>query len=135
MKIWHWANGLALFTLALAPCMVVAQGVSAPPPAADKPQRDVRFVIIHAPGPRWDSSKSMFEQEGLSAHIAHYRKLLADGKLLLGGPFIDAKGGGMMLPEAGFSEKELTDFAMDDPAVKSGLLTVQVRPWMIGMRK
>lgn len=97
--------------------------------------RDVRFVIIHLPGPRWDSSKSMFEQEGLPDHIAHYRKLLAEGKLLLGGPFMDAKGGGMMLPDAGYTEKELTEFAMDDPAVKNGLLTVQVRPWMIGMRK
>ena len=99
-----------------------------------QPERDIRFVVIHSPGPRWDHSKGMFEQEGLQGHLMHYRRLLAEGKLLLGGPFMDAKGGGMMLPDAGLSEKELTDFAMDDPAVKGGLLTVQVRPWMIGMR-
>lgn len=135
MKIWHWTHGLALSALALAPSMVVAQGAAATPQNTAKPQRDVRFVILHSPGPRWDNSKGLFEQVGLQAHIEHYRKLQAEGRLLLGGPFMDAKGGGMMLPEAGQSEKELTDYAMDDPAVKEGLLTVQVRPWLIGMRK
>lgn len=135
MNIWRRASGLVFFALALAPCLVVAQGAAPAPQSASMPQRDMRFLIIHSPGPRWDSSKGMFEQVGLSGHIAHYRKLQAEGKLLLGGPFMDAKGGGMMLPEAGLSEKELTDFAMDDPAVKDGLLTVQVRPWLIGMRK
>ena len=102
---------------------------------APQPERDVRYVMIQSPGPRWHSTKIMFEQAGLPDHIARYRQLLSEGKLLLGGPFIDAKGGGMMLPDAGFGEKELTDFAMADPAVKAGLLIVQVRPWMIGMRK
>jgi hypothetical protein len=55
--------------------------------------------------------------------------------LILGGPFMDGKSGGMMLPDAGLDEKVFADFAMDDPAVKDGLLTVQVRPWLIGMRK
>lgn len=123
----------AFFARALC-LLVLAGGVFAQEQAAP-PKRDMRYVIIHSPGPRWDAGKGIFEQPGLQAHINHYRKLLAEGKLLLGGPFMDGQGGGMMLPTAGQSEKELREFAQEDPAVKDGLLTVQVRPWLIGMRQ
>ena len=69
-----------------------------------------------------------------SASCAH-PKLQQAGKLALGGPFLDAGGGGMMIPEAGLSEQELTEFAQADPSVKSGLVKAEVRPWMIGMMK
>jgi len=113
--------------LALATSLAVAQGTA--------PARDVRFVIVHKPGPNWVAGKSPFEQPGIQAHIEHYRQLLAQGKLLLGGPFIDAAAGGMMVPEAGLAEQEIVDFAQADPAVRSGLLLVEVRRWLIGMKK
>jgi uncharacterized protein YciI len=53
----------------------------------------------------------------------------------MGGPFIDASAGGMMIPEAGLTEAEVRAFAESDPAVKSGLLKAEIRPWMIGMKK
>ena len=57
------------------------------------------------------------------------------GKLELGGPFMDSAAGGMMIPAAGLGEDEIRKFAQDDPAVRSGLLRAEVRPWLIGMRK
>jgi hypothetical protein len=39
----------------------------------------------------------------------------------------------MMIPNAGVSEEEITLYAAEDPAVKSGLLLAEVRPWLIGM--
>ena len=39
----------------------------------------------------------------------------------------------MMIPAAGVSESEITAFAANDPAVKSGLLKFEVRAWLIGM--
>ena len=98
------------------------------------PRRDVRYVVQHSPGPQWDKSKSSFEQAGMQEHINHYRKLLQDGKLELGGPFMDSSGG-MMIPAAGVTEDEIRKFAQDDPVVKSGVLRAEVRPWLIGMRK
>jgi uncharacterized protein YciI len=92
-------------------------------------------VVLHNPGPQWDKAKGPFEQPGLQEHINHYRKLLQDGKLELGGPFMDAAAGGMMIPAAGLGEDEIRKFAQDDPAVRSGLLRAEVRPWLIGMRK
>ena len=48
--------------------------------------------------------------------------------------FLDDAGGGMMIPAPGLSEAEIVAFANADPAVAAGLLTVQVREWMIGMK-
>ena len=97
--------------------------------------KDVRFVVIHKPGPAWKAGVPLFEQEGLAQHVEHYRKLLADGKLAIGGPFLDEAGGGFMIPEPGPSEDELRRFAGDDPTVKSGLLTFEIRPWLVGNKK
>lgn len=102
---------------------------------AARPARDVRWVVLHSPGPQWQPDKNMFEQPGVREHVEHYRKLLAAGKLALGGPHLDERGGGMMIPVAGVSEAEIRRFAADDPAVKSGLLRFDVRPWLVGMAR
>ena len=60
--------------------------------------------------------------------------MLRSGKLMLGGPFLDDAGGGMMVAAPGVSGDELAAFAAGDPAIASGLLSFEVRPWLIGMR-
>ena len=99
------------------------------------PMKDIRYVVFHRPGPAWLPGKTMFEQPGVRAHIEHYRRWLDAGKLELGGPHLDAAGGGMMIPVAGVAEEEVRRFAEEDPAVKDGTLLVEVRPWLIGMSK
>lgn len=63
--------------------------------------KETRFVVIHKPGAKWIPGAPIFEQPGIQAHIDHYRKLLESGKLEMGGPFLDAGAGGMMVPTAG----------------------------------
>jgi uncharacterized protein YciI len=121
--------------LLLAASTVAAAQTANAPSAATRPARDLRFVVVHSPGPAWDASKSLFEQPGLQAHIEHYRQWQVQGKLELGGPFMDGAAGGMMLPVAGVPETEVRRFAAEDPAVKAGLLRAEVRPWLIGMRR
>ena len=93
------------------------------------------FVVVHMPGPRWKAGLALFEQDGLDLHVAHYRSLLAAGKLLIGGPFLDERSGGFMIAAPGVDEDELRVFAADDPAVRSGLLTFELRPWLAGMQR
>ncbi len=116
-----------------------ASATSATPAASAaigaRPARDVRWVVLHSPGPQWQAGRNMFEQPGVREHVEHYRKLLAAGKLTLGGPHLDERGGGMMIPAAGLSEAEIRQFAADDPAVKSGLLRAEVRPWLVAMAR
>jgi uncharacterized protein YciI len=97
--------------------------------------RDIRYVVVHTPGPNWNAGKPFFEQEGVAAHVEHFRKLLAEGKLTMGGPFLDAVAGGMMIPEPNLGEAEIAAFANADPAVASGLLRAEVRQWLVGMKK
>jgi uncharacterized protein YciI len=97
--------------------------------------RDIRFVVIHTPGPGWQAGPPPFEQRGIAQHVEHFRTLLERGKLEMGGPFLDASGGGMMIPTHGLSEGEITEFAHADPADVAGLLRVEIRQWMIGMKK
>jgi uncharacterized protein YciI len=97
--------------------------------------KDIRFVVIHTPGPAWNAALPFFEQEGLQDHVEHYRALLAAGKLSLGGPFLQGPVAGMMVPEPSLTEEEITEFAQADPAVAAGLLKAEVRPWLVGMKK
>src|SRR5215213_7341682 len=90
-------------------------------------------VVFHRPGPAWRSGVPPFQQEGVASHVAHYRQWLESGKLLLGGPFLDAGGGGMMIATAAVDGAALAEFAAEDPAVASGLLVAEVRPWLVGM--
>ena len=41
----------------------------------------------------------------------------------------------MMVPTAGVPEAEVRSFAAEDPAVRSGVLLAEVRPWLIGMSR
>lgn len=73
------------------------------------------------------------EQPGLGAHVGYYQSLLKEGKLSAGGPFLDGAGG-VMISMPGASLAELEAFAGADPTVVSGLLLVEVHPWLVGLR-
>ncbi|MCE9658454.1 MAG: hypothetical protein K8R60_07835 [Burkholderiales bacterium] len=94
-----------------------------------------QFVVMHIPGPAWKPGVPVFEQDGLDLHVGHYASLHAEGKLHMGGPFLDPRSGGMMIAAPGVEEDELRAFAAADPAVRSGLLTFELRPWLVGMQR
>jgi hypothetical protein len=52
----------------------------------------------------------------------------------MGGPFVDGAGGGMMICKPGMDEDALRTHALTDPAVESGLLQFEIRPWVIGLK-
>lgn len=114
--------------------MMAVMTATAPAAAPDAPvPPDIRPVVFHRPGPAWLPGKTLFEQPGVREHVAHYGQWLQAGKLALGGPHLDAAGGGMMIPAPGVDEAEVRRFAAEDPAVLGGTLVFEVRPWLIGM--
>jgi uncharacterized protein YciI len=62
------------------------------------------------------------------------RRLRDEGRLVLGGPFLDEESGGLAVIEAG-SLEEADALAREDPSIASGFLTVHVRPWLAAMRR
>lgn len=118
-------------------------------PASVAESPDIRFVIIHIAGQQWDPDLDIFQQPYIlrnpdagkeeHTHVNHYRQLLSQGKLEMGGPYPEtsAKPGtavGMMVPVAGVSRSELDDFASRDPAVTAGILDYEIRPWLVAMQ-
>ncbi len=95
----------------------------------------VHFVVFHRPGPAWQLGVDFREQPGVAEHVAHYRALQAQGKLALGGPFLMPDSGGLMVAVPEVGRDELEAFAAADPAVRSGLLIYEVRPWYVAMRQ
>jgi uncharacterized protein YciI len=87
----------------------------------------IYYVLFHSPGEKWVDSLSFRDQPGVADHVGYMRSFLESKKLVEGGPFLD-NSGGMMVFNVGKEEAE--KIAHDDPAVKSGLLKVIVRPWM-----
>lgn len=99
----------------------------------DNSSRPIRFVVIHKPGPKWQYGVDYRQQVGVGEHVDHYLKLHEQGKLELGGPFLLPDMGGMMVTTKEVSQEEIEAFAAGDPAVKSGLLIYEIRPWMTAM--
>lgn len=97
--------------------------------------RPIRYVVFHTPGPQWKTGIDFREQEGVREHVQHYLKFHEQGKLELGGPFLLQDMGGMMVATKDVSREELEAFAAEDPAIKTGLLRYEVRPWLTAMER
>jgi uncharacterized protein YciI len=102
----------------------------------------IRYVVFHTPGPKWQHGMDFREQDGVQEHVQHYLKFHEQGKLEFGGPFLLQDRGGMTLPPPTraavvatkeVSQEELESFAAADPAVRSGLLLYEIRPWLTAM--
>jgi uncharacterized protein YciI len=106
-----------------------------PEPRTHNTDLDKRYVVFHSPGPLWQSGVDFREQPGVQEHVAHYRQLYEDGKLELGGPFLVPDSGGMMVTTKNVPYDELETFVAADPAVQSGLLRFEIRPWYTAMER
>jgi len=94
-----------------------------------------RYVVLHTPGPAWLSGVDFRQQPGVQEHVAHYLQLYEQDKLELGGPFLLPDSGGMMVTTKGVTLDEIEVFAAADPAVQSGLLRFEIRPWYTAMER
>jgi uncharacterized protein YciI len=96
---------------------------------------NIRYVVFHTPGPRWQQGIDFREQPGVMDHVLHYRQLLEQGKLEMGGSFLAGDRGGMMVTVQGVSRAEIETFAAADPAIHSGLLGYEVITWYTAMQR
>jgi uncharacterized protein YciI len=94
----------------------------------------ILHAVRHLPGKAWVPGLDPRSQPGIEAHVGHYAALLAAGKLVLGGPFLDADAGGLAVAAPGVSREELAAFAAADPAVAAGLIRFELLTWFAPMR-
>ncbi len=95
---------------------------------------NVRYVIFHRPGPAWQPGVDFQSQPGIMDHVLHYSRLRDEGKLALGGPFLESHKGSMVISALGVERDEVEAFAAADPAVLQGVLTYEVLPWLVALQ-
>ena len=105
-----------------------AQAMFCEQPAMANETPPIYFVLFHKPGPHWRDGKPFDEQPGIMEHVHYMGGFFASGELVMGGPFLDNSGGMMVFASATIEQAQA--IATADPAVKAGLLTVNVKPWM-----
>lgn len=88
------------------------------------------FVVISSAGLSRDYSKSTREQPLWDEHAAFIDQLVADGFILMGGPFPD-EAGAMLIVNAD-DENEVREKLEGDPWIEHGVLKLEsVKRWQI----
>ncbi len=88
------------------------------------------FVVISSAGPNRDRSKGTREQPLWDGHAAFIDQLVAEGFILMGGPFVD-EGGSMLIVNAD-DENEVLEKLKNDPWMKHGVLKLEsVKRWQV----
>jgi len=88
------------------------------------------FVVISSAGPKREHSKGTREQPLWDEHAAFIDQLVADGFILMGGPFPD-EAGAMLIVNAD-DENEVREKLKSDPWMEQGILKLEsVKRWEI----
>ena len=88
------------------------------------------FVTISSAGPNLDPSKGTREQPLWNEHAMFIDQLVAEGFILMGGPFVD-EGGAMLIVNA-HDEDEVREKLKNDPWFERGILRLEsVKRWQI----
>ena len=97
--------------------------------AVDMSQMKTYYMAFLKRGPYQPTDTA--EVNGIQrAHMAHIRKMAADGKLVMAGPFLDnGDMRGIFIFDVATLE-EARALTEADPAVKAGRLILELHPWM-----
>jgi uncharacterized protein YciI len=88
------------------------------------------YAVTREPGPAWDASLGMREQERWDEHAAFMDGLVDDGFIVLGGPLGDGTKFLHIVDAEG--ELAIETRLADDPWAPMGLLrTAAIEPWEI----
>jgi len=92
----------------------------------DKTKKFVRYALMY-------TKLKDFNQKIIEEHVAHIRSLDDRGILEICGPFLDYKGGMVVVRAADIDEAR--KIAESDPFVRDGYESYEVRTWLIGCRE
>jgi hypothetical protein len=88
------------------------------------------FVVTREPGPSWDRSRPMREQDGWDAHARFMDGLVNDGFVLLGGP-VGERMRFLHIVVAETEREVKTRLAGDPWTPTERLRTASIEPWEV----
>ena len=90
------------------------------------------ILFLHAPRERFAETMSDEEERIMGAHFERLQRLYADGTMILVGPTLGQVNTGIAVFEA--ADEEAAQRIVDkDPAVESGLMRAELRPYQIAL--
>lgn len=92
----------------------------------------IMHIIFHTAGPRWVEDLPFQQQPGIDLHIKYYSMVFKNKKILMGGPYVEDKGGIIIL----YTENahEAHTIAINDPAVRRNLLQASIFPYVAPLK-
>ena len=123
MKRASWVAIAAVLFLAVGAAAAMAEESAAPI------QMTLYYLALLHRGAAWTAEQTPEVKSILEGHMANIRRLAAEGKLILAGPFEgDVELRGLFLLQVG-SLQEAQQLVDSDPAVKAGRFRVELLPW------
>jgi uncharacterized protein YciI len=101
---------------------------------SESPEYPILFAVRHLPGPEWVPGLDPREQAGIGEHAAYWASVGAEGRILLGGPFLDPDQGGLVVMSPGHAWEDVEEIAEADPALSRGLLAYEILTWFAAVR-
>lgn len=103
---------------------------------AEQMDMTIYYLFILKKGPAWSPESTPEIDKLQEAHLENYRRLKAEGKLVMTGPFLDSfqtsgemRGAGVLRAK---SFDEAFEWINTDPMVKVGRLVFELHTWMLG---
>jgi uncharacterized protein YciI len=90
------------------------------------------ILFLHAPRERFAETMSDEEERIMGAHFERLQRLYADGTMILVGPTLGQINTGIAVFEAP-DEEAAQRIVDEDPAVESGLMRAELRPYQIAL--
>ncbi len=90
------------------------------------------ILFLHAPRERFAETMSDEEERIMGAHFERLQRLYADGTMILVGPTLGQVNTGIAVFEAA-DEEAAQRIVDEDPAVESGLMRAELRPYQIAL--
>jgi uncharacterized protein YciI len=95
----------------------------------------IYYIFILKKGPSWSPESTPEIEKLQEAHLANYRRLEEEGKLVVTGPFLDSfqlggemRGAGVLKAK---SFEEAYEWISTDPMVKVNRLVFELHAWMV----
>lgn len=91
-----------------------------------------RIYFNHPPREDFAEAMTAEEEAGWDVHFERFQRTLAEGVLILVGPTLGRKNTGVAIFEAP-DEDAARRFVQDDPAIKGGFATGELRPFRVSL--
>ena len=100
------------------------------PPGTGAPLVVERFIAMDLYGKNWDPKKTATEQKLFAAHIAYFNKLIAQGKVLLAGPWGNFEMAWIVFSDKVTTWEEAQELVDGDPWAKAQITNAVVQQWI-----